>query len=184
MSEDIGEESKSSDHSIPDSEQEVCEDWFDDWDWVDAEMQKDFNKRLANMTVRYFNMQGGEIHSSRPYLPLCQIEQCGSFREAWLAQLHEGNNPDRCLSLQQLRVKRQETNKPIPPETLQCRSARDVLLHDLDSSPAGPIPLESTQLVSDGDVITDAWSWRELMDRSSFNKDVMDLQVVYTSKPA
>ncbi|CAE7728218.1 pfh1, partial [Symbiodinium sp. KB8] len=65
----------------------------------------DFNKRLANMTVRYFNMQG-------------------------------------------------------------------------------PIPLESTQLVSDGDVITDAWSWRELMDRSSFNKDVMDLQVVYTSKQA
>ncbi|OLP75018.1 hypothetical protein AK812_SmicGene45265, partial [Symbiodinium microadriaticum] len=202
MSEDIGEESKSSDHSILDSEQEVCEDWFDDWDWVDAEMQcdaeedvrdrrewsrememqKDFNKRLANMTVRYFNMQGDEIHSSRPYLPLCQIEQCGSFREAWLAQLHEGNNPDRCLSLQQLRVKRQETNKPIPPETLQCRSARDVLLHDLDSSPAGPIPLESTQLVSDGDVITDAWSWRELMDRSSFNKDVMDLQAVARKK--
>ena len=115
--------------------------------------------------------------------PLCQLEPPGSFREAWLAQLHEGNNPDRCLSLQELRVRFQETNKPIPPETLQHRSAREVLLLELDSSPARPIPIEGTKLVLDGDLITDAWNWHDLLDRS-FNNEVVDVQVVYMSKQA
>ena len=203
MSEDMGEDFRSSDHSILDSEQENCEDLFDAWDWVEAEMQRDaeedareakswnkememqkkFNEQLANLTVRYLNMQGAEIHSSKPYRPLCQLEPPGSFREAWLAQLHEGNNPDRCLSLQEVRVRFQETNKPIPPETLQHRSVREVLLLDLDSSAAGPIPIEGTQLVLDGDVISDARSWHELLDRS-FNNEVVDVQVVYMSKQA
>eukprot|EP00439_Symbiodinium_sp_Y106_P010924 s4975_g1.t1 len=203
MSEDMGEDIGSSDHTIWDAELEDCEDRFDDWDWVDAEMQreaeedvreglqwnkemelqKEFNKRLANLTVRYLNMQGAEVHSSKPYRPLCQLEPPGSFREAWLAQLHEGNNPDRCLSLKELRVRRQETNKPIPPETLQHRSSREVLLLELDSSPAGPIPIEGTKLVLGGDVISDDWSWHELLDRS-VNGDLVEVQVVYTSKEA
>ena len=203
MSEDMGGDFRSSGHSILDSEQENCEDQFDDWDWVETEMQREadedarearrwnkemetqrkFNELLANLTVRYLNMQGTEIHSSKPYRPLCQLEPPGSFREAWLAQLHEGNNPDRCLSLQELRVRFQETKKPIPPETLQHRSAREVLLLELDSSPARPIPIEGTKLVLDGDLITDAWNWRDLLDRS-FNNEVVDVQVVYMSKQA
>ena len=200
MSEDMGEDFRSSGHSILDSEQENCEDQFDDWDWVETEMQREavreglqwnkememhrkFNKRLANLTVRYLNMQGAEVHSSNPCRTFCQLEPPGSFREAWIAQLHEGNNPDRCLSLQELRVRRQETNKPIPPETLQHRSSREVLLLELDSSPAGPIPIEGTKLVLGGDVISDDWSWHELLDRS-FNGDVVEVQVVYASKEA
>ena len=72
---------------------------------------------------------------------------------------------------------------PIPPETLQHRSAREVLLLELDSSPARPIPIEGTKLVLDGDLITDAWNWRDLLDRS-FNNEVVDVQVVYMSKQA
>ncbi|CAE7255736.1 pfh1, partial [Symbiodinium natans] len=202
MLEDTCEDLESRDHSIRDSEQADFEDGFDDWDWVDSEMQREaeedarervqwskemeiqneYRQRLANMTVKYLNMQGSEIHTSKPY-PLCHVEPCESFREAWLHTLHEGNSPDRRLSLRQLRLRRQEIKKPIPAETLQYRSAREVLLHDLDSGPAGPIPLDTTKLVLGGGVITDTWSWRELLGHSLSN-DVVHVQVVYISEKA
>ena len=160
------------------------EDEHEREEWNKA-MEFQNGEPLANMTVKFLNMQGSEIHTSKPY-PLWHVEPCESFQEAWLHTLHEGNNPDRCLSLHQLRHRRQETKKPIPAETLQYRSAREVLLHDLDSGPTGPIPLDTTKLVVGGDVITDAWSWRELSDRSdrSFGNNIVHVQVVYMSEKA
>ena len=199
MSDDMDEDFQSTDHSIHDADQAECEDGFDDWDWVEREMQREaeedareraawdkemeirtvYNKRLANMTVKYMNMKGDEVHTSRPF-PSCQLE-CGSFREAWLTTLHEGNNPDRFLSLHQLRDRRKKTNKPLPAEILQHRSPREVLLHDLDSSRIGPICLDATKLVLGKDVITDAWSWDELLDHS-FSDDTVHVHVVFNSE--
>ncbi|CAE7244670.1 pfh1 [Symbiodinium natans] len=124
MLEDMCEDLESIDHSIRDSEQADFEDGFDDWDWVDSEMQREaeedarervqwskemeiqneYRQRLANMTVKYLNMQG-------------------------------------------------------------------------------PIPLDTTKLVLGGDVITDTWSWRELLGHSLSN-DVVHVQVVYISEKA
>ncbi|CAE7339228.1 pfh1, partial [Symbiodinium sp. CCMP2456] len=197
----MDEDFQSTDNSIRNADQADCEDGFDAWDWVEQEMQREaeedvherdlwnkemeiqnaYNQRLANMTVKYVNMKGDEVHTSRPY-PACQLE-CGSFREAWLTSLHEGNDPDRFLSLHQLRDKRQKTNKPLPAEVLQHRSPREILLHDLDSSRIGPIHLDTTELVLGGDVITDAWSWDELLDRS-FSNDTVHVHVVFSSEQA
>ena len=71
----------------------------------------------------------------------------------------------------------------MPAEVLQHRSPREILLHDLDSSRIGPIRLDATKLVLGGDVITDAWSWDELLDRS-FSNDTVHVHVVFSSEQA
>ena len=190
MSDDMDDDFQGADHSIGSTDQENYQDEFDDWDWLEQEMQHEaeenerereawnkemerqiaYSKRLANMTVKYMNSKSQEIHASKPY-PSCQLD-CGSFREAWLETLHEGNNPDRYLSLHQLRDRRQTTKKPLRAEILQHRSPREVLLHDLDSSRIGPISLDATELTLDGKIITDSWSWSDLLQRSGGNRTV------------
>ncbi|CAE7873499.1 MIB1 [Symbiodinium necroappetens] len=190
MSDDMDDDFRRADHSIGSADQANYQDDFDDWDWLEQEMQREaeenerereawnkemerqiaYSKRLANMTVKYMNSKSQEIHASKPY-PSCQLD-CGSFREAWLETLHEGNNPDRYLSLHQLRDRRQTTKKPLRAEILQHRSPREVLLHDLDSSRIGPISLDATELTLDGQIITDSWSWSDLLQRSGSNRTV------------
>ena len=134
MSDDMDDDFRRADHSIGSADQANYQDDFDDWDWLEQEMQREaeenerereawnkememqiaYSKHLANMTVKYMNSKSQEIHASKPY-PSCQLD-CGSFREAWLETLHEGNNPDRYLSLHQLRDRRQTTKKPLRAE--------------------------------------------------------------------
>ena len=169
------------------STQSFCSPEFSDWgwEWMEQEMERElreeeaeraawkrevamdqlWTQRLAKMEVRYLDPCSSEVHASLPYPPVDPIP-FESFREAELWELHDRNNThQRHFTPEELRAKRKASARPVPPDTLQYNSPREVLLHDLDSSPFGPIALEATQLMCDQTEITDTCCWRDLWNR-------------------